>query len=203
MGGMQALALATGWPDRVANIWLTACAARHSAMQIGFNETGRQAIKRDPKWRNGDYPASDPPMEGLAVARMVGHLSYLSESSFQEKFARRWQNQAEGGQYEVESYLNYQGEKFANRFDPNSYIVLTDAIDRFDCQSLKGACCGVLLTSFTSDWLYPSWQSAELEQMAKYAGLRARWDEIKLPFGHDSFLLDAEFQRESLHNFLP
>ena len=207
MGGMQALALAVAHPHEVENVWLTACAARHSALQIGFNETGRQAVMRDPKWQGGDYDPGDPPSDGLAVARMVGHLSYLSESSFQQKFGRRLQEGSPGQgrsqpQFQVESYLSYQGEKFTKRFDANSYLVLTQAIDRYECDSLQRATCGVLLTSFTSDWLYPSWQSAELQQMAVQAGLRCEWADIDLPYGHDSFLLDGEGQARAVRQFL-
>jgi homoserine O-acetyltransferase len=194
MGGMQALELTVRAPERIRRAWITASCAAHSAMQIGFNETARQAVMRDPKWRGGDYPLDDAPIMGMAVARMVGHLSYLSEMSFETKFGRRWQKGREGEQFQVESYLNYQGDKFTKRFDANSLIVLSNAIDRYQCETLTGARCEYLFTSFTSDWLYPSHQSRTLAAMAEKAGVAFRHVEIDLPYGHDSFLLDDVHQ---------
>lgn len=207
MGGMQALALATGHAERVRNVWLTASAARHSAMQIGFNEAGRQAVMRDPRWMGGTYEAGSGPDHGLSVARMIGHLSYLSEASFEAKFGRRLQDSEDFSyrlepEFQVESYLNYQGDKFTHRFDANSYLVLTKAIDRYDCQALRGARARFLLTSFSSDWLYPSWQSEEVCRMALAAGLEANHEVIDLPYGHDSFLLDGSLQADALRRFL-
>ncbi|MBV6457419.1 MAG: Homoserine O-acetyltransferase [Fimbriimonadaceae bacterium] len=201
MGGMQALELTVRAPARVAKAWITASCAAHSAMQIGFNETARQAVKRDPKWRNGDYPLDDGPVMGMAVARMVGHLSYLSELSFETKFGRRRQEGREQV-FQVESYLNYQGDKFTKRFDGNSLIVLSDAIDRYECPSMDRAQCEYLFTSFTSDWLYPSHQSRTLAKMAAEAHRPHRHIDIDLPFGHDSFLLDAEHQGAAVREFL-
>ncbi|HXH60442.1 MAG TPA: homoserine O-acetyltransferase [Fimbriimonadaceae bacterium] len=197
MGGMQALE----WSRRgsVRKVWTTGCCKAHTAMQIAFNEIGREAIMRDPKWRGGDYPQDDPPTDGLAIARMVGHLSYLSDASFEHKFARRFQDKEKQDwtldtEFEVESYLSYQAEKFTKRFDPNSYLVLTRALDYYDCRSLQGSKSEYLFTSFTSDWLYPSYQSRELLAMAQKAGCTAQHFEIDLPYGHDAFLLDAEQQ---------
>lgn len=201
MGGMQALALATLHPDRVAKCWMTASCAAHSALQIAFNELGRQAILRDPKFLGGDYSPENPPSDGLSVARMAGHISYLSEASFEAKFGRR--RQVEGGeQFAVESYLSYQGDKFTHRFDANSYLVLTRAIDEYECNCLGRAQCEFLLTSFTSDWLYPSHQSRTLWQNCQDIGLVSNHVEIDAPFGHDSFLLETVQQGDAIRRFL-
>jgi homoserine O-acetyltransferase len=195
MGGMVALEVARRMPTE--RVWVTASARAHGALQIGFNEAARQAIVRDPKWRGGDYPADDPPRHGLAVARMIGHLSYLSEASFERKFGRR---RRESDVFEVESYLNYQGEKFTNRFDAGSLVALTRAIDAYECAELGPA--RYLFTSFTSDTLYPSHQLEELARMARGQGIDAEWHDIELPFGHDSFLLDGDRQGEIVRRWL-
>ena len=199
MGGMQALEWSLRRPGSVKRVWMTGSARAHDAMQIAFNEIGREAIMRDPKWRGGDYPPNDPPRDGLAVARMVGHLSYLSHASFESKFARRYQDKKApewtlGTEFEVESYLSYQADKFTKRFDPNSYLVLTRALDYYERSSLVGSQSEYLFTSFTSDWLYPTRQSQELLRLAQEAGCRAEHREIDLPYGHDAFLLDADEQ---------
>ena len=207
MGGMQALEYSRSFPGEVRNVWMTASCAGHSAMQIAFNEAGRQAIMRDPKWLGGDYDPADPPANGISVARMIGHLSYLSEASFESKFGRNLQDKDalafDGGtEFQVESYLNYQGDKFVSRFDANSYLTLTRAIDYYHADSLVGAKSRYLLTSFTSDWLYPSHQSEAVENPAKLGDCDAYRYDISLPFGHDSFLLDGEQQSRYVHEFL-
>lgn len=200
MGGMMALEWTLRNPGRVRKAWISASCAAHNALQIGFNETARQAVMRDPKWAGGDYDPADPPNAGLAVARMVGHLSYLSEVSFDRKFGRNIQDGRD--QFQVESYLNYQGDKFTHRFDANSLIVLSRAIDRYERTSLNGSQSEYLFTSFTSDTLYPSHQSEALHRLASEAGCRSRWREIDLPFGHDAFLLDGEIQGSFARAFL-
>ncbi|MGV3617109.1 MAG: homoserine O-acetyltransferase MetX [Fimbriimonas sp.] len=207
MGGMQALQLTVQAPGRVRKAFVTASTGAHSAMQIGFNETARQAIMRDPKWRGGDYPPEDPPVDGLSVARMVGHLSFLSEPAFTAKFARRLQGKDRfeyrmGVEFEVESYLNYQGDKFTKRFDPNSLLILTRAIDYYDLTSFEGSETEYLFVSFTTDWLYPTHQSERLLAMARDVGCRAEHLEIDLPYGHDAFLLDGEIQGKRVRTFL-
>jgi homoserine O-acetyltransferase len=207
MGGMQALEWALRFPRRIDRCWMTASCARHSAMQIGFNEAARQAIMRDLEWHDGDFLAGEGPHQGLAVARMIGHLSYLSEQAFSEKFGRRPQrpgsptNRPET-QMAVESYLNYQGDKFTGRFDAGSLVVLSKAIDAFERTDLSPAQCRFLFTSFTTDWLYPSHQSEELRDMAIAAGKNVRFCEFDLPYGHDAFLLDGEFQGAVVREFL-
>lgn len=201
MGGMQALEWSVRHPERVERCFATASCAAHSAMQIGFNEAGRQAIRRDPKWRGGDYPKEDPPKDGLSVARMMGHLSFLSDAAFEAKFGRRRQTGKEH-MFQVESYLNYQGDKFTSRFDANSLLVLTRAIDDWELTSLEPALAKFLFISYTSDWLYPSAQSRTLLAMAQAARKEAEHIEIDLPHGHDAFLLDGEIQGAALRRFL-
>lgn len=202
MGGMMALEWTRRFP--VDRAFITASAAAHSAMQIGFNEAARQAVMRDPNWRGGDYYDGEPPADGLAVARMIGHLSYLSESAFHQKFGRLIQDEAPREttrpayeppeRFQVESYLNYQGDKFTHRFDANSLVVLSRAIDDYACDSLEGSSTRYLFVSFASDWLYPSHQSQDLHALAQIGGCESEWVEIDLPYGHDAFLLDGEHQ---------
>lgn len=210
MGGMMALEWTRRFP--VERAFITASGAAHSAMQIAFNESARQAILRDPNWRGGDYYNADPPSDGLAVARMIGHLSYLSEAAFQAKFGRELQDEVPREtdrpayvtpeRFQVESYLNYQGDKFTHRFDANSLIVLSRAIDDYACESLAGVSTRFLFVSFVSDWLYPSHQSQELHAMAVRDGCDSRWEEIDLPYGHDAFLLDGTHQGALVREFL-
>lgn len=199
MGGMQALEWSLRFPDRVRKCWMTASTRAHSAMQIAFNEAARQAILRDPNYNNGDYTAESGPDNGLAVARMVGHLSYLSDAAFQAKFGRNRQNES---QFSVESYLSYQGEKFTKRFDAQSLIILSRAIDAYERTSLAEAECEYLFTSYKTDWIYPPHQSAELMSLAQEAGKKCRYVDIDLPYGHDAFLLDGELQGEEVRQFL-
>ena len=207
MGGMQALQWTVQAPGRVGKAFVSASTGAHGAMQIGYNEVGRQAIMRDPKWRGGDYPIDDPPVDGLAVARMIGHMSFLSETALTAKFGRRLQGKDRpdyrlGVEYEIESYLSHQGEKFTRRFDPNSQLVLTRAIDYFDLTSLEQSESSYLFVSYTSDWIYPTAQSERLNRLARDAGCPSRHVEIDLPYGHDAFLLDGETQGELVRGFL-
>lgn len=205
MGGMQVLEWTRRYPGDIEKAWITACCAAHDANQIGFNEAQRQAVMRDPKWRGGAYPRDDPPADGLAVSRMIAHLMFLSEASLEAKFGRRFQEEDAGAdrpRFQVESYLNYQGDKFTRRFDAYSFVLLTRAMNAWELGSLKGSTTDYLFTSFSSDRLYPSRQSAELLRMAREAGCRAEWHDIDLPYGHDAFLLDAEHQGELVREFL-
>lgn len=207
MGGMQALEWTLREPGRVRKAFITASARAHNAMQIGFNEAARQAVMRDPKWQGGQYVDDDPPAQGLAVARIVGHLSYLSEAAFDLKFGRRLQDKDAfdhrlGVEFQVESYLNYQGDKFTKRFDANSLLYLTRAIDYYERTNFAGSQSEYLFTSFTSDWIYPPHQSEELHQMALAAGRPSAWHNIALPMGHDAFLLDGVHQGALVRAFL-
>lgn len=201
MGGMMALEWSRPHETSVRKAWVTASARAHSAMQIAFNEAARQAVMRDPKWKGGDYTLDDQPADGLSVARMIGHISFLSEAAYDAKFGRRFQ-EGSGDQFQVESYLNYQGDKFTARFDANSLLVLTRAIDDYEFTSFEGSRTEFLFTSFTSDWIYPPHQSRTLHEMALAAGCISAWENIELPYGHDAFLLDGEKQGQLVRQFL-
>src|ERR1700689_757833 len=171
MGGMQALEWAVAYPESVGAALPIATTARHSAQQIAFNEVGRQAIMADPDWNGGQYYNGRAPGRGLSVARIVGHITYMSDESLPQKFGRRVRaaQDGKGDQFEVESYLQYRGSKFVDRFDANSYIYITRAMDSFDLTE-RGTLASLferiptrfLVISFTSDWLYPSYQSHEI-----------------------------------------
>lgn len=202
MGGMQALEWPLRYPDLVERVFVTASAARHSAMQIGFNEVARQAIQRDPRWSNGDYTPGQEPVDGLAIARMIGHLTFLSSEAFDAKFGRKPQRDEEGSEFAVESYLRYQGDKFTARFDARSLVTLTRAIDAYDRRSFVGSKAKYLTVGYTSDWIYPMCQSEEIARLATDAGCEAEHRPVALPYGHDAFLLDGEIQASALLNFL-
>jgi homoserine O-acetyltransferase len=219
MGGMQAIEWSLRWPGSVRKVWATAACAAQNAMQIGFNEAGRQAIMRDPKWRNGDYPPDDPPVDGLMISRMMAHLGFLSEQAFEQKFGRRFQDERHPftepnrlteprPQFAVASYLLHQGSKFAARFDANSFLVLSRALNEYERRTFEPDDADAprdtqyLFTSFASDWLYPPHQSEALYRMAVDAGFRSRWVNVDLPYGHDAFLLDGVHQAEAVRQLL-
>ena len=211
MGGMQALSWAATFPDRVRTCVVIAAAARHSAQNIAFHEVGRQAIMADPKWRGGDYYGSaDPPAAGLSVARMAAHITYLSEAGLTEKFGRRLQSRPDSPQgaktfgfdadFQVESYLRHQGIAFVDRFDANSYLYITRAMDYFDlaeehggrlADAFRGTATRFCLVSFDTDWLYPTAESRSIVHALNAAGAAASFVELSSPYGHDAFLLDA------------
>jgi homoserine O-acetyltransferase len=200
MGGMQALTWASHWPERVRICLPIATCTAHNAMQIAFNEIGRQAIITDADWNGGHYSESHFPAHGLAVARMVGHVTYLSEQVMARKFGRRRQTDAaDKKQFSVESYLHHQGDSFVKRFDPNSYLYLTRAIDEFDLfenaapeEVLRRMRARFLIISFTSDWLYPPAQSRELVRLLKRAGIAVTYLNLDSDYGHDSFLIENQ-----------
>ena len=211
MGGMQALEWAVSYPESVASAIPIATTHRHSAQQIAFNEVGRQAILADPDFHQGDYYGAAGPERGLAVARMVGHITYMSDSSMREKFGRRRRKLADHSDlFEVESYLRYRGVQFVSRFDANSYLVITRAMDSFDltesADSLEGCFERVdsrfLVLSFTSDWLYPSYQSQEIVRALRSRNRDVAYVEIESQYGHDAFLLEAEEQTPLIRGFL-
>ena len=211
MGGMQALEWAASYPDQVASVIPIATTMRHSAQQIAFNEVGRQAILADPDFNQGDYYRSKHPERGLAVARMVGHITYMSDDSMREKFGRRRRaTSGEDDMFEVESYLQYRGVQFVSRFDANSYLVITRAMDTFDLcgegRSLDD-CFGrgetrFLVLSFTSDWLYPSYQSQEIVRALRARNRDVAYVELESNYGHDAFLLEAGEQTALIKGFL-
>lgn len=212
MGGMQALEWAVTYPESVAAALPIATTAQHSAQQIAFNEVGRQAIMADPDWNGGDYYGRKPPASGLKLARMVGHITYMSDDSMREKFGRRVRaSEASSGpaQFEVESYLNYRGYKFVDRFDANSYIYITRAMDTFDLTQrgsltslFDGMRARFLVISFTSDWLYPSYQSLEIASALRGRNCDVAYCNLESRYGHDSFLVEVESQTQVVSGFL-
>ena len=215
MGGMQAIQWAVSYPDRVRSAVVLASTARTSAQTIALNEVPRQAIYADPNWNEGDYYGKEPPNAGLAVARMIGHITYLSEESMREKFGRRLQDREKYGydfatEFEVESYLKYHGNRFTTRFDANSFLYITKAIDYFDmslgrgdlAQAFTDVKAKFLVLSYSSDWLYPPEQSEELVRALLRKGIDASYVEIKSDYGHDAFLLEVERLGELTRDFL-
>ena len=217
MGGMQVLEWAATYPDRVKSAVIIASAARHSAQNIAFHEVGRQAIMADPKWRGGDYyESNDAPADGLAVARMAAHITYLSEDGLTEKFGRRLQARDAKGfgfdaDFQVESYLRHQGLSFVDRFDANSYLYITRAMDYFDlaeehggllANAFRGSKARFCLVSFDTDWLYPTRESRAIVQALNAAGAAASFVELSSPYGHDAFLLEAPELNRVVDGFL-
>ena len=217
MGGFQVLQFAVSFPGRCKLAVLIATAGRQSAQNIAFNEIGRQSIMTDPHWRCGDYYDSEPPLDGLSIARMVGHVTYLSDETLRRKFGRKTMNGSNGNgmhlkepYFEIESYLHHKGNTFTKRFDANSYLYITRAIDLFDlapgCDTLETAFrdCKTrfLVLSFSSDWLYPPYQSLELVDGIRANGLSAEYHEIQSSYGHDAFLLEAEKMEDFVSRFL-
>lgn len=208
LGGMQALSWAISLPERVAHCVVVASTPRLSAQNIGFNEVARRAIITDPEFHGGDYYAQNTvPRHGLSVARMIGHITYLSDDDMAEKFGRTQREPAADGAYhygygvefEVESYLRYQGEKFSKYFDANTYLLITRALDYFDpakrtggdfARAIAPALADFLLVSFTTDWRFPPERSREIVQALLKNGQSATYAEIDAPHGHDAFLLD-------------
>lgn len=217
MGGMQTLEWATAHATRVGCCVVMASSARHSAQNIAFHEIGRQAIMADPAWHEGNYyETNDYPARGLAVARMIAHVTYLSEAGLQSKFGRNLQDKAAlsfgfDADFQVESYLRYQGRNFVERFDPNSYLYITRAMDYFD---LAAAHEGKLAKAFTdnpvrfcimsysSDWCFPTSESQHLVRAINGAGGSVSFTEIQTEKGHDAFLLDIPEAKETLSGFI-
>jgi homoserine O-acetyltransferase len=217
MGGMQALQWAVAYPEAVASCIPVAATHKHSPMQIAFNEVGRQAIMGDPNWNGGHYYEGDPPDSGLSVARMIGHITYLSDQSMHEKFGRRLRDKQELGydftlDFEVESYLRYQGELFTRRFDANTYLYITKALDYFDLTNERGVLVETfrdlpedmrfLVIAFSSDWLYPPYQSKEIVRALKGNGLDCTYLEMRSSHGHDAFLLENRDLTRVVWHFL-
>ena len=215
MGGMQVLQWAASYPEAVFAAVPIATAAYHSAQNIAFNEVGRQSIFADLDWQKGRYWETGAiPARGLAVARMVAHITYLSEEALTRKFGRRMR----GGSlavfndmFEVESYLQHQGSTFVRRFDANSYLTITRACDWFDLAvdydgnlsaAFKGTATRFCLTSFTSDWLYPTAESRAIARALNGAGANVSFVEIASDKGHDAFLLDEPDFHRTLAGFL-
>ncbi|MDH5297672.1 MAG: homoserine O-acetyltransferase [Desulfobulbaceae bacterium] len=216
MGGMQVLEWCVRFPEMVAAAIPLATTPRHSALAIAFNEVARQAIMADPNWQRGDYYHGAKPDTGLAVARMIGHVTYLSDEAMRRKFGRQLQDRNAfsfnfDADFQVESYLRHQGTKFVERFDANSFLFITKAADYFDLTDrgeggLAGAFAGVrakfLVVSFTSDWLYPTARSRKMVQAMKKNGLDVSFCEIEAEWGHDAFLLPSPRLSALLRGFL-
>src|SRR5215207_9144765 len=205
MGGMQVLQWAASYSQRVFAALPLACAPRHSAQNIAFHEVGRQAVMADPEWRQGRYLLEGTnPRRGLAVARMGAHITYLSDAALHRKFGRRLQDRSNptfsfDADFEVESYLRHQGSSFVERFDANSYLYLTRAMDYFDiagdhdgvlAAAFKGADTRFCVVSFTSDWLFPTSESRAIVHALNASGVRVSFAEIVTDKGHDAFLLE-------------
>ena len=217
MGGMQVLQWAADYPQRLFSAVVVASASRHSAQNIAFHEVGRQAVMADPDWKGGAYAASKTrPEKGLAVARMAAHITYLSEAALQRKFGRELQRDGLSwgfdADFQVESYLRHQGTSFVDRFDANSYLYITRAMDYFDLAQAHGGVLARAFTrarevrfcvlSFTSDWLYPTAESRDIVRALNAAGCRAGFVEIESDKGHDAFLLDEPVMQDALAGFL-
>jgi homoserine O-acetyltransferase len=227
MGGMQVLEWGIAFPDFVDRLLAMATTAREGAQAIAFNEVGRQAILQDPHWEAGNYASNAGPRVGLAIARMMAHITYLSDASMARKFGRRQvadrptrltvpvaapvsAENAFDVQFEVESYLRYQGQSFINRFDANSYLYITRALDQFDLAegpgSLEAAFVPVkartLVVGFTSDWLFPPAQNRAIATALLRAGKHASYAELNTDLGHDSFLLESTELYDLVRHFL-
>ncbi len=201
VGGMQVLRWCVDYPEMVLSAIPMATTTRHSAQAIAFNEVARQAIMADPAWNHGDYYGGPGPTHGLAVARMIGHVTYLSDEAMREKFGRRLHRSALsfnfGGDFQVESYLHHQGQKFVSRFDANSLLYITKAADYFDLEreghnllvNDELGTVSFLVISFTSDWLYPTYQSRYIVSALKKNGSDVSSCDIDVQWGHDTFLL--------------
>lgn len=206
MGGMQVLEWVVNYPGFVKGCIPIASTARLSPQSIAFHEVGRQAIMADPKWKNGNYEANDPPAKGLEIARMVGHITYLSEEAMQVKFGRRLRSGDNylynfSPEFEVESYLKYKGEAFSKRFDANSYLYITKAMDYFDIASRAGGSlerlfkevtAKFLIIAFSSDWLFPPSQSKRIAKALRTVDKDVTYVQIESSAGHDAFLLERE-----------
>ncbi len=207
LGGMQALQWAVDYPNMVQSAVVLAAAKRLSAQAIAFNEVGRQAIMSDPHWRNGDYYGHTPPHAGLALARMIGHITYLSEESMHEKFGRALKGTSGyhygfSEDFEVERYLHYKGSKFVERFDANSYLYITKAMDYFDLSDLSPITAKLLVISFSSDWLFPPVQQRALVRSLRRRNKDVTYCEVKSWRGHDAFLLEVDPLTELIPSFL-
>ncbi len=217
VGGMQVLEWCLRYPENVRSAISLASTTRHSALAIAFNEVARQAIMADPNWNEGNYYLGEKPDMGLAVARMIGHITYLSDGAMRQKFGRKLQNRSAlsfefGGDFLVESYLQHQGKKFVERFDANAFLYLTKAADYFDLagdygsgslvRAFSKAAARFLVVSFTSDWLYPTYQSREMVKAMKKNGLDVSFCEIDAKWGHDAFLLPSTRLEGLIRGFL-
>ena len=217
LGGMQAMEWSVRYPDMVKSVIPLATTMKHSALAIAFNEVARHAIKSDPNWNKGNYSDEKKPDVGLSVARMIGHITYLSDESMRLKFGRKLQDKKDlsftfDSQFQVENYLKYQGEKFVDRFDANSFLYITKAADYYDLEMQHGNGSSVkafskakakfLVVSFSSDWLYPTYESKAIVKALKKNRLDVSFCEIESNLGHDAFLLFNNSLNRMIKGFL-
>ena len=217
MGGMQVLQFVANFPEKTKTAIPIACSASHSAQNIALNELGRQAIMADSNWKKGEYlNFGISPNKGLSVARMAAHITYLSQKGLQEKFGRKLQERDDlkfsfDADFQIESYLRHQGSVFVDRFDANSYLYITRAMDYFDLvkqhngnlsNAFKNSKVKFFVISFTSDWLYPTTENKEIVIALNAAGANVGFIEIKSDKGHDSFLLEVPEFLKTVKNFL-
>ena len=213
MGGMQVLQWMTQYPKQIRSAVPIATALQHNPQQIAFNEVARQAIMADTDWQGGNYYGKSIPAKGLAIARMIGHITYMSDASMAEKFGRKYRSDKApfkfGADFEVEGYLHNRGDSFVRRFDANSYLYITKAIDYFNILNghslgsiFSGLKAKVLVIAFKSDWLYPAYQSQEIVKACKLSGVDASYCEINATYGHDSFLVETEQEGRLIGSFL-
>ncbi len=214
MGGLQALQWAVSYPDEVASVIAIAANARQTAQQIALHEVGRQAIMKDPDWQKGNYYGKSVPANGLAVARMLGHITYMSDKSMEEKFGRKLFEKEKFGydfshEFEVENYLRHRSDSFVQRFDANSYLYISKALDYFDlapdgdlARAFKNIKANFLVIAFTSDWLYPAYQSKEMVKALKANDIDVSYCEVQSSYGHDAFLVEVEGQSKLISHYL-
>ena len=216
LGGMQALQWAVSYPSRIKKAAIIAASSKISTQNIALNEVAREIIKKDENFHNGDYLSKGAsPKKGLKAARMLGHITYLSESNMSKRFGRKLQdpeNKMDADvNYEVENYLQYKGEQFAKTFDANSYILMTKAMDSFDpakgfdndlVACLQNAQAKLLIASFDSDWLFPKEYGLDIQMSAIKAGINSTYIELEGDYGHDSFLFHSDRYSTALKNFL-
>ena len=218
MGAMQVLQWVIDFPEKVLNAVHIAGALKHSTQNIAFHEVGRQAIMNDPAWKEGNYTNHNTkPERGLAVARMIAHITYLSENAMQRKFGRKLQSRdiisfGFDADFQIESYLRYQGRSFVDRFDANSYLYITRAMDYFDITNIFPKLMNLntnlynhinfLVISFTSDWLFPTNENKKIVEILNHNAFRVSFIEINTDKGHDSFLLDEPDLDDTIHGFL-
>lgn len=215
VGGYQALEWTIGYPERVRGAILLATSGRSSAQSVAWNAIGRRAIMSDPRWRNGDYYGHEPPVDGLAVARMIGHITYRSEIALEQKFGRAFQGRDGPAfslrqEFELERYLEYQAASFNARFDANSYLYITKAMDYWDLPANYGSLDAALarsrahflLISFSSDWLFPPAASLELAQTLRRLKRPVEYYDLPSEQGHDAFLIDHRLQAPLIEKFL-
>ena len=214
MGGMQVLQWSVSFPSFVSRVIVIASTAYSTPQQIAFNEVGRCAIRSDPNWHNGDYPVDEGPSNGLALARMIGHITYLSDESMHQKFGRNLQEKDEfsydfSTDFQVESYLHHQGDRFVHRFDANSYLYITKAVDYFDLtvnssllDAFRDVTAKYLVIAVSSDWLYPPYLSREIVSALAQLDKNVEYCEIRSNYGHDAFLLESGQMNYMLGRFL-